>query len=130
MLNFLIRTKSGANKLDLYLSRKHDELLASTLDPGSYKKISSFAIVDGFTVEITEDQVMCNLSSYKIQFYLSCFDLSYDIYTYYVAYDVFLFLINMLYIQTGQCAQICKRSENCGERRKICFVIRSIYIDI
>lgn len=50
------RTKSGANKLDLYLSRKHDELLASTLEPGSYKKISSFAIVDGFTVEITEDQ--------------------------------------------------------------------------
>lgn len=69
----LIRTKSGANKLDLYLSRKHDELLASILEPGSYKKISSFAIVDGFTVEITEDQVMCNLSSYKVQFYLSCF---------------------------------------------------------
>jgi len=66
----LIRIKSGANKLDLYLSRKHDELLASTLEPRSYKKISSFAIVDGFTVEITEDQVMYNLSSYKIQFYL------------------------------------------------------------
>jgi len=89
-LLLLIRTKSGANKLDLYLSRKHDELLASTLEAGSYKKMSSFAIVDGFTLEITEDQVMCNLSLYKVQFFLSCFVLSYDIYTYHVAYDLLL----------------------------------------
>lgn len=54
----LIRTKRGAYELDLYLSRKHDELLASTLQPGSYKKTSSMVIVDGFTVEITEDQVI------------------------------------------------------------------------
>ncbi|XP_027343187.1 subtilisin-like protease SBT2.5 [Abrus precatorius] len=50
------RTKGGAHELDLYLSRKHDELLASTLEPGSYKKTSSLVIVDGFVVEITEDQ--------------------------------------------------------------------------
>lgn len=58
VLFLLIRTKRGAYELDLYLSRKHDELLASTLQPGSYKKTSSMVIVDGFTVEITEDQVI------------------------------------------------------------------------
>ncbi|CAJ2676459.1 peptidase inhibitor I9 [Trifolium pratense] len=50
------RTKSGEYELDLYISRKHDELLASTLEAGSYKKTTSFAIVDGFIVEITEEQ--------------------------------------------------------------------------
>lgn len=51
-------TKRGANQLDLYLSKKHDELLARTLEPGSYRKTLSLVIVDGFAVEITEDQVM------------------------------------------------------------------------
>ncbi|XP_059444912.1 subtilisin-like protease SBT2.5 [Corylus avellana] len=50
------RTKRGAYELDLYLSKKHDELLARALEPGSYKKILSLVIVDGFSVEITEDQ--------------------------------------------------------------------------
>ncbi|XP_019423271.1 PREDICTED: subtilisin-like protease SBT2.5 isoform X1 [Lupinus angustifolius] len=50
------RTKRGTNELDLYLNRKHDEVLARTLEPGSYKKTCSFVIVDGFEVEITEDQ--------------------------------------------------------------------------
>ncbi|KAE8055993.1 hypothetical protein FH972_012796 [Carpinus fangiana] len=50
------RTKRGAYELDLYLSKKHDELLARTLEPGSYKKTSSLVIVDGFSVEITGDQ--------------------------------------------------------------------------
>ncbi|GLT78112.1 hypothetical protein SLA2020_496580 [Shorea laevis] len=50
------RTKKGAYELDSYLSRKHDELLASTLEPGSYKKTLSLVIVDGFAVEITEEQ--------------------------------------------------------------------------
>ncbi|GFZ01278.1 Subtilisin-like protease [Actinidia chinensis var. chinensis] len=50
------RTKRGANELDLYLSRKHDELLAITLEPGSYKKTLSLVIVDGFAVEMTDDQ--------------------------------------------------------------------------
>ncbi|WVZ24257.1 hypothetical protein V8G54_002801 [Vigna mungo] len=50
------RTKRGAHELDLYLSTKHDELLASTLEPGTYKKTSSLVIVDGFAVEITQDQ--------------------------------------------------------------------------
>ncbi|XP_047152518.1 subtilisin-like protease SBT2.5 isoform X2 [Vigna umbellata] len=49
-------TKRGAHELDLYLSTKHDELLASTLEPGTYKKTSSLVIVDGFAVEITQDQ--------------------------------------------------------------------------
>ncbi|RVX04151.1 hypothetical protein CK203_015662 [Vitis vinifera] len=47
------RTKRGAHELDLYLSRKHDQLLASVLEPGSYKKTSSLVIVDGFAVEIS-----------------------------------------------------------------------------
>ncbi|XP_062147333.1 subtilisin-like protease SBT2.5 [Alnus glutinosa] len=50
------RTKRGAYELDLYLSKKHNEVLASTLEPGSYKKTLSLVIVDGFSVEITEDQ--------------------------------------------------------------------------
>ncbi|CAL5442674.1 unnamed protein product [Camellia sinensis] len=50
------RTKRGSTELDLYLSRKHDALLATTLLPGSYKKTSSLVIVDGFSVEITDDQ--------------------------------------------------------------------------
>ncbi|CAL2260532.1 unnamed protein product [Prunus armeniaca] len=54
------RTKRGTNELDLYLSRKHDQLLARTLEPGSYKKTLSLVIVDGFAVEITDDQV-CDL---------------------------------------------------------------------
>ncbi|KAL6349409.1 hypothetical protein AAG906_034066 [Vitis piasezkii] len=50
------RTKRGAHELDLFLSRKHDQLLASVLEPGSYKKTSSLVIVDGFAVEISDDQ--------------------------------------------------------------------------
>ncbi|QCD85122.1 subtilisin-like protease SBT2.4 [Vigna unguiculata] len=49
-------TKRGAQELDLYLSTKHDEVLASTLEPGTYNKTSSLVIVDGFAVEITQDQ--------------------------------------------------------------------------
>lgn len=52
------RTKRGAHELDLYLSRKHDQLLASILEPGSYKKTSSLVIVDGFAVQISEEQVI------------------------------------------------------------------------
>ncbi|KAH7550152.1 hypothetical protein JRO89_XS13G0143800 [Xanthoceras sorbifolium] len=51
-----LRADRGANELDLYLSKKHDELLASTLEPGSYRKTLSLVIVDGFAVEITADQ--------------------------------------------------------------------------
>ncbi|PRQ17449.1 subtilisin-like protease SBT2.5 [Rosa rugosa] len=50
------RKKGTSNELDLYLSRKHDELLESTLEPGTYRKTLSLVIVDGFAVEITEDQ--------------------------------------------------------------------------
>ncbi|MBA0801739.1 hypothetical protein Gohar_012088 [Gossypium harknessii] len=50
------QTKKGAYELDLYLSKKHDELLASTLQAGTYKKTLSLVIVDGFAVEITETQ--------------------------------------------------------------------------
>ena len=51
------RKKGTSQDLDLYLSRKHDELLESTLEPGTYRKTLSLVIVDGFAVEITEDQV-------------------------------------------------------------------------
>ena len=52
------RSKEGSATLDAYLSQKHDKLLAKLLPPDSYRKRSSLAIVDGFAVEITEDQVM------------------------------------------------------------------------
>ena len=44
-------------ELDTYLSHKHDQLLAKLLPPNSYRKKSSLAIVDGFSVEITKKQV-------------------------------------------------------------------------
>ncbi|KAI3468624.1 hypothetical protein Pfo_025287 [Paulownia fortunei] len=50
------KTKKGQHELDLYLSRKHDEVLAANLQPGTYNKTLSMVIVDGFAVEITDDQ--------------------------------------------------------------------------
>ncbi|KAI4303634.1 hypothetical protein MLD38_039241 [Melastoma candidum] len=50
------RSKRGVYELDEYVSKKHDDLLASVLEPGSYKKTLSLVIVDGFAVEISEDQ--------------------------------------------------------------------------
>ncbi|KAF5734763.1 PA-domain containing subtilase family protein [Tripterygium wilfordii] len=50
------RTKRAAFEVDIYLSRKHDELLANTLGIGTYKKALSLKIVDGFAVQITEHQ--------------------------------------------------------------------------
>jgi hypothetical protein len=67
----LIRTKGGEYELDLYISRKHDELLASTLEAGSYKKTTSLAIVDGFIVDINEEQVMFSFS-YDVSLYDIC----------------------------------------------------------
>lgn len=72
------RTKQGAHELDMYLSRKHDELLASTLEPGSYKKKSSLVIVDGFAVEITEAQVI--LTTMRSSIYLQDFYICYSRY--------------------------------------------------
>ncbi|KAE9597817.1 hypothetical protein Lalb_Chr16g0390631 [Lupinus albus] len=60
------RTKRGTFELDLYLCKKHNEVLANTLEPGSYRKTCSLAIVDGFGVEITKDQVI-----YIILFFVS-----------------------------------------------------------
>ncbi|KAG9448329.1 hypothetical protein H6P81_014457 [Aristolochia fimbriata] len=50
------RSRQGAHELDLYLSNKHDNLLATVLQPGTYKKRFSWVIVDGFAVEISDDQ--------------------------------------------------------------------------
>jgi hypothetical protein len=59
---FSFRSKEGSATLDAYLSHKHDKLLAKLLQPDSYRKRSSLAIVDGFAVEITEAQVTACLS--------------------------------------------------------------------
>jgi hypothetical protein len=67
----LIRTKGGEYELDFYISRKYDELLASTLEAGSYKKTTSLAIVDGFIVDINEEQVMFSFS-YDVSLYDIC----------------------------------------------------------
>lgn len=58
-------TKQGAYELDLYLSNKHDELLAKTFQPETYKKRFSWVIVDGFSVEITDDQVNFSLIEFE-----------------------------------------------------------------
>ncbi|PIA49067.1 hypothetical protein AQUCO_01300127v1 [Aquilegia coerulea] len=52
----LDRTKRGAFQLDAYLNKKHNEFLARNLEPGTYKKICSLVIVDGFAVEICDYQ--------------------------------------------------------------------------
>ena len=51
------RSKEGVEELDTYLSKKHDRLLEKLFQPNTYKKKSSLAIVDGFSVEITKEQV-------------------------------------------------------------------------
>jgi len=70
------RTKRGAHELDLYLSTKHDELLATTLEPGSFKKTSSLVIVDGFAVEITQDQVIYIFGKFPSNVLFSSFHVS------------------------------------------------------
>ncbi|KAL3635679.1 hypothetical protein CASFOL_020226 [Castilleja foliolosa] len=50
------KTKRGQYEVDLYLSRKHDEILAKNLRQGTYNKTLSMVIVDGFAVQITDDQ--------------------------------------------------------------------------
>ncbi|KAK4748674.1 hypothetical protein SAY87_015260 [Trapa incisa] len=50
------RTKKGQLELDLYLSRKHEQLLSAILQPGTYRKTVSLVIIDAFGVEISEEQ--------------------------------------------------------------------------
>ncbi|KAL9230957.1 hypothetical protein vseg_006238 [Gypsophila vaccaria] len=61
------RSKRGAYELDMYLSKKHDELLARTLEPGSYNKTLSLVIVDAFAVEITPDQAKTLRSAVEVR---------------------------------------------------------------
>ncbi|XP_066308173.1 subtilisin-like protease SBT2.5 [Miscanthus floridulus] len=61
------RSKEGSATLDAYLSHKHDKLLAMLLQPDSYRKRSSLAIVDGFAVEITEDQASVLRSAKEVR---------------------------------------------------------------
>ncbi|KAE8784462.1 hypothetical protein D1007_41895 [Hordeum vulgare] len=60
------RSKQGSATLDAYLSQKHDKLLAKLLQPDTYWKKSSLAIVDGFAVEITDAQAYMNDSAIYI----------------------------------------------------------------
>ncbi|AQK91076.1 hypothetical protein Zm00014a_022910 [Zea mays] len=60
-------SKEGSATLDAYLSHKHDKLLAKLLQPDSYRKRSSLAIVDGFAVEITEDQASVLRSAKEVR---------------------------------------------------------------
>ncbi|ESQ54964.1 hypothetical protein EUTSA_v10027148mg [Eutrema salsugineum] len=52
----LARTKKGEEELDRYLERRHEEILGSNLEAGSYKRTVSLVIVHGFGVEITKHQ--------------------------------------------------------------------------
>ncbi|CAH8360105.1 unnamed protein product [Eruca vesicaria subsp. sativa] len=51
-----IRTKKGEEELDRYLERRHEEILGSNLEPGSYKRTVSLVVVHGFGVEMTKHQ--------------------------------------------------------------------------
>ncbi|CAN6804365.1 unnamed protein product [Brassica oleracea] len=53
-----IRTKKGEEELDRYLEKRHEEILESNLEPGSYKRTVSLVVVHGFGVEITKHQVI------------------------------------------------------------------------
>ena len=61
------RSKEGSATLDAYLSLKHDKLLAKLLQPDSYRKRSSLAIVDGLAVEITEAQASVLRSAKEVR---------------------------------------------------------------
>ncbi|KAK1408993.1 hypothetical protein QVD17_41213 [Tagetes erecta] len=50
------RSKRGARELEMYLTKKHNDLLAKKLEPGSYHKTLSLFIVDAFAVQITDAQ--------------------------------------------------------------------------
>ncbi|KAF9614916.1 hypothetical protein IFM89_021346, partial [Coptis chinensis] len=55
-VSFHTLSKHGALELDSYLRKKHDDFLASALEAGTNKKRYSLVIVDGFAVEMCEDQ--------------------------------------------------------------------------
>ncbi|KAG6483352.1 hypothetical protein ZIOFF_059996 [Zingiber officinale] len=57
IMNFNPQSKERMRKFDTYLSNKHDQLLAELLQPDTFKKKSSLAIVDGFSVLMTEQQI-------------------------------------------------------------------------
>ncbi|KAL6850121.1 hypothetical protein ACP4OV_020748 [Aristida adscensionis] len=61
------RSKEGLATLDAYLTQKHDKLLAKLLQPDSYRKRSSLAIVDGFAVEITDVQASILRSAKEVR---------------------------------------------------------------
>uniref|UniRef100_A0A0D9UYD7 Inhibitor I9 domain-containing protein n=1 Tax=Leersia perrieri TaxID=77586 RepID=A0A0D9UYD7_9ORYZ len=61
------RSKEGSATLDAYLSHKHDKLLAKLLQPDTYRKKSSLAIVDGFAVEITDAQASILRSAKEVR---------------------------------------------------------------
>ncbi|XP_008791432.1 uncharacterized protein LOC103708333 [Phoenix dactylifera] len=61
------RKKQGAMELDRYVSNRHDQLLAKLLRPNTYRKRSSLAIVDGFAVEITDDQAAILRSAKEVR---------------------------------------------------------------
>ncbi|KAL5727067.1 hypothetical protein ACHQM5_000299 [Ranunculus cassubicifolius] len=60
-------TKRGAFELDSYLSKKHDEFLARNLGVGTYRKRYSLAIVDGFAVEICDEQATVLRSTKEVR---------------------------------------------------------------
>ncbi|CAL9195840.1 uncharacterized protein LOC135678790 isoform X2 [Musa acuminata AAA Group] len=61
------RSKEGVEELDTYLSKKHDRLLEKLFQPNTYKKKSSLAIVDGFSVEITKEQAATLRSAKEVR---------------------------------------------------------------
>ncbi|CAA6661048.1 unnamed protein product [Spirodela intermedia] len=63
----LRKNRARQEELDMYLSRKHERLLSELLEPNTYSKKSSLVIVDGFAVEITDEQAKLLRSSNKVR---------------------------------------------------------------
>ncbi|KAI0524200.1 hypothetical protein KFK09_003564 [Dendrobium nobile] len=63
----LDRSKKGIQVLNRYLSNKHKQFLAKLLQPNTYKKKCSLAIVDGFAVEITQEQAEAIRSAKEVR---------------------------------------------------------------
>ncbi|XP_078439110.1 uncharacterized protein LOC144709432 [Wolffia australiana] len=63
----LRKNRARQDELDIYLCRKHERLLAEILEPNTYRKKSSLVIVDGFAVEITDEQAKLLRTSKKVR---------------------------------------------------------------
>ncbi|XP_078431395.1 uncharacterized protein LOC144703162 [Wolffia australiana] len=51
-----LKQKRSRHELDNYINKKHDKLLSGVLKGHTYQKRFSMSIVDGFAVDMTDEQ--------------------------------------------------------------------------